>query len=117
MAGSEAGTDSPWRWQEGPVDQHQTHLQIRYVPNLKDPEAAYLVALVSSPNDHRFTVEFVPQNVPATLNSGAILDEVKRELNFYLIEKDEADPWKYARYHCTTASNLYSQVQGALAIR
>ena len=24
MAGSEAGTDSPWRWQEGPIDQHQT---------------------------------------------------------------------------------------------
>ncbi len=34
----------------------------------------------------------------------------KTELNFYLVEKGEPDPWAYAKYHCTTASNLYSSV-------
>jgi hypothetical protein len=36
---------------------------------------------------------------------------VKRELDFFFIEKRERDPVKYLRYHCTTASNLYSHIQ------
>lgn len=33
-----------------------------------------------------------------------------KELNFYLVEKGEKDPWQYAIYHCGTASNIYSDV-------
>jgi hypothetical protein len=39
-----------------------------------------------------------------------MINLVKRELNFYLVEKEEPDPWAYAKYRCTTASNLYSNV-------
>ena len=37
-------------------------------------------------------------------------DGVTKELTFYLVEKGEKDPWRYAIYHCGTASNIYSQV-------
>ena len=39
-----------------------------------------------------------------------MLDGARRELNFYLIELKEKDPWSYACYHCSTATNLYSKV-------
>ena len=32
-------------------------------------------------------------------------DAVRKQLDFYLVELGEADPWGYARYHCTTVSN------------
>ena len=35
---------------------------------------------------------------------------VRRELDFYLVELGEKDPFAYARYHCGTAANLYSRV-------
>jgi hypothetical protein len=38
------------------------------------------------------------------------IKEAEKELNFYLIELKEPNPWKYAKYHCSTAANLYSVV-------
>jgi hypothetical protein len=32
------------------------------------------------------------------------------ELDFYLVEKLERDPWAYAVYHCGTGANMYSRV-------
>jgi hypothetical protein len=34
-----------------------------------------------------------------------IIREAEKELDFYLIELQETNPWKYARYHCSTAVN------------
>ncbi|MDP1948704.1 MAG: hypothetical protein Q8L77_14525 [Nitrospirota bacterium] len=112
---SEANIDPLWRWHEGQVDQSQPHLKIRYVSDIEDPKTSYLVAFVSAPHDHVFTVEFLPQNLPATMDPGPIIDGAKGELNYVLIELREEDPWKYARYHCTTASNLYSHFQWAVS--
>ena len=41
--------------------------------------------------------------------------EVRRELDFYLVEHprdypDTGDPWSYAVYHCSTGANVYSPV-------
>jgi|CXWL01.1.fsa_nt_gi hypothetical protein len=107
-----------WSWQEGRIDPSQPSLQIYYVPDIENPETAYLVALLSmTPTDRLFTVGFLPQSLPASLAPGPIIEEVKAELNFFLIEKREQDPMKYLRYHCTTASNLYSHVQWAVSDR
>lgn len=38
------------------------------------------------------------------------IDDVRRELDFYLVSKGEPDPWVYAQYHCGTASNVYFNV-------
>jgi hypothetical protein len=45
-----------------------------------------------------------------------IIREAEKELDFYLIELQEPNPWKYAKYHCSTASNLYSMVRWVLII-
>ncbi|CAN5505721.1 hypothetical protein BH18VER1_BH18VER1_14100 [soil metagenome] len=37
-----------------------------------------------------------------------ILGLLSEELTFYFTTKQESDPWTYARYHCTTAANIYS---------
>jgi len=46
--------------------------------------------------------------------SKEIFKAVKQELDFYLIEKQEPDPWKYAKYHCTTTANEYSKIHWRL---
>jgi hypothetical protein len=35
----------------------------------------------------------------------------EKELDFYLIELNEPDAWKYAMYHCWSTCNLYSRVR------
>ena len=113
MERSEADTDYPWRWQEGEVDHSQTHLEIYYVPDIQHEGPSFLIAVIATPQSQVFLVQLLPENLPATMEPGPIIDGVKRELNFYLVELREADPWKYAKYHCTTASNCYSHFQWA----
>jgi hypothetical protein len=36
--------------------------------------------------------------------------KVVEDIEFYLIEKPEPDPWGYAQYHCGTLANVYSHV-------
>ncbi len=108
---------SSFTWQEGRVDQQQTHLEIYYVLDLEHEGPSFLIAAIAPPKDQVFIVELLPENLPVEMDPGPIVDEVKQELNFFLIEKREADPWKYARYHCTTASNFYSHVQWAVSDR
>ncbi|MEQ1792721.1 MAG: hypothetical protein ABL970_00905 [Nitrospira sp.] len=116
MDRSEANTDSRWTWHEGLVDLKQAHFQIRYVRNLEYPDESFLVAYVSPPKDHAFTVQLLPENLPGTVDSGSIVRQVRRELDLYVIENGESDPMKYLRYHCTTASNIYSQFQWAYVV-
>ncbi len=106
-----------WSWKEGVVDRRRDHIELRY----RDPEGRYwLVALLSAPTRRVFTVEFLPPapEQPSDLPppSGLALDPalarhaIRRELDFYLLKLGEPDPWAYARYHCGTAANVYSQV-------
>lgn len=106
-------TQSTHRWQEGQVDQNQPHLKIYYVPTLEEPDIAFLVTVIAPPINRTFFVEFLPQNLPETIEPGPIIDQAKRELTSLLVDKREEDPWKYARYHATTASNSYSHIQWA----
>ncbi len=39
-----------------------------------------------------------------------ILEDIQRELDFYLLEVGGPNPWGYAIYHCGTASNAFSSV-------
>jgi len=39
-----------------------------------------------------------------------IFEDAVKELNFYLVELREPDPWRYLQYHCGTTSNVYSAV-------
>ena len=98
-----------WRWEEGSVDTAREHLKIVYGDvDTQESEEWILIALVSAPKDTTFTVQFLGENSDA--ESRKMMDAVRRQLDFYLVEKGEPDPWNYAKYHCGTAANLYSKV-------
>ncbi|MEO7859753.1 MAG: hypothetical protein ABIU05_04810 [Nitrospirales bacterium] len=73
-------------------------------------EKAQVIALLAPAGERSFTVQFVV----AKADYAEALNEVTRALNFYLIEKGENHPWAYAKYHCSTASNIYSPVHWGL---
>ena len=106
-------TSSGWRWEEGSVDKTLEHLEIAYgdINVTTDYKKWVPVALVSAPNGKIFSVQFlIEANGP---EKQTVVDAVRKELDFYLVElsaKGRPDPWNYAQYHCTTASNAYSMV-------
>ena len=89
-----------WEWIEGRVDTDQDHFKLSYG---EDPTA---VALVGRGEQGTFVVQFLE----SCLSDAKCLNAVTSEVNFYLCELKERDPWVYAKYHCSTASNLYSKV-------
>jgi hypothetical protein len=102
-----------WSWHEGPVDQNESHFNIYYVPDTQHEGPTFLIAAIASPTKQIFQVQLFPENLPATLDPGPLIDGVKEELNFFIVEKQEKDMMKYLRSHCTTASNILSQFQWA----
>lgn len=100
---------SVWRWEEAPVDKSLEHIEIVYGDvNAQNPEEWIPIALVSAPTAGTFSIQFLI--APINAECRKMLDSVREELNFYLIEKRETDPWNYAKYHCSTAANVYSHV-------
>ena len=90
-----------WSWEEGAVDAKKEHIRI-YRAN--DPKPS---ARVAPGRDRSFTVQFIKRSgVPKK-----VLEGVRRELDYYLVELGEENPWAYAIYHCSTMANVYSTVQ------
>lgn len=102
-----------WRWQEAVVNRRHEHFELRYGSADENWWEDWLpVALVGLPSEGVFPVQFlVDENIRR--REPNIFSRVTKELNFYLIELGERDPWAYAQYHCSTASNLYSSVHWA----
>jgi hypothetical protein len=95
----------------GNVNRDDEHIELLY----GDPNETKLtdfmpVALVTPGPGCGFTVEFTFLPDRLDEESLGILEAVKDELDFYLVEKAEPDPWAYAVYHCSTTANLYSTV-------
>ena len=88
------------RWVEGQVDRSREHFVLAH-DDLDEP-----VALVGPEQDGAFQVDFVAAGA-----SEAIVAAVRRELDFFLVELGEEDPWAYAHYHCGTVSNAGSSVK------
>ncbi|HKJ38461.1 MAG TPA: hypothetical protein VJ972_06780 [Anaerolineales bacterium] len=101
-------TQPEWRWEEGAVDEQKEHIEIRYGNADKtSPKDWIHIARIAKPKDHIFKVEWlVKQDAP---EHQTMLADTRRSLNFYLVEKNEPDPWKYALYHCNTSANMYGQ--------
>jgi hypothetical protein len=99
----------PYRWEHGSVDPAQDHIVLTYGDiNKEDPKEFPHVALVSAPKGFIFKVQFLVDDKDDRFRR--MRRAVEKELNFYLVEKLEPDPWAYAIYHCNTAANLYSKV-------
>lgn len=96
-------------WQEGTVDPNDEHFELRYGSSQKEGWDEWLpAALVGAPVDGISNVCFlIDKNDPS---NGQVIGAVEKEIQFYLIDKTEIDPWSYAKYHCSTMANVYSQV-------
>jgi len=97
-------------WIEGKVDRSNEHIVLTYgdTPDGKEKHIAYVMPITSNV----FIVQFVKSM--ARKENKEILIEAKKQLDYFLIEKHENDPWKYARYYCTTAATEYSNVHWRL---
>jgi hypothetical protein len=93
-----------WSWKDGEVDLQKEYIELGYEA---DPDTIP-IALIGGRENNAFPVQWLV-DTKAHKNK-RMINLVKRELNFYLVEKEEPDPWAYAKYRCTTASNLYSNV-------
>ena len=95
-----------WSWREGcVVDRDGDYLSLTH-----DDTGDELLALVGPPTDRAFPVEMLrPDDMDDTV-LGRVAADVRRQLDFYLLEVGGDDPWNYAIYRCGTTSNLYSTV-------
>ena len=89
-------------WAEGVVDRTSDHLILSHRDSGGDP-----VAFVGPAVDGVFPVEYV---LNATSRRESVRADIVRELDYYLVEKGEPDPFAYAWYHAGTMANLYSSV-------
>jgi len=106
---------SEW-WREGPVDRMSEHFELRYGDaSASGWNECLPVALVSRDQQGLCNVEFLIERTDA--QNSKIIEEVVKEVNFYLIElraPERPDPWDYLHYHCGTCSNIYSPVHWSL---
>ncbi len=96
---------------EGAVNTDDEHFKITYGEDTKP------VALVGRGRGRSFRVQFLLAAGSPTRKARDIHEEVRRSLQFYLVELNEQDPWAYAIYHCGTASNMYSVVHWDFFLR
>ena len=99
---SEKNKVNEFKWSEGLVDKKSEHFKITYKEN------SDIVALIGKGDGQHFIVQFLISK--EQLNSKEILKAVRRDLNYFFVEKREENPWQYAKYHCSTGSNMYASV-------
>src|ERR1700733_4246306 len=96
-------------WQRGYVDATGEHFQLLIVDLEEGVQTQEKVAALIGPPEAGFVnVRFLIEESEA---SASTIEKLENEINFYLVELNEPDPWKYAQYHCGTASNVYSSVR------
>ena len=91
-------------WVEGAVDRGADHISIAY------GESRRAVALIAPHKAQGFTVQFLLKARRTDPRASRILDEVRRELSFYLLDVVGPDSWPFVRYHCETPANRRSIV-------
>jgi hypothetical protein len=96
------------RWQRGYVDTNSEHFELLVAVSEEDEQTeGKSVAVIGPPEDGSVNVSFLIEENEA---NASLIEKVEKEINFYLLEINEPDRWKYAQYHCGTASNVYSSV-------
>ena len=93
-----------WSWRQGSVDRRQDHLALSH-DAFESP-----LAVVGPAAEGVFPVELMEVRSVSDRDLAKALEAACRELDFYLVELGEPDPWAYAIYHCRTMSNVYSSI-------
>lgn len=104
-----------WKWTTGVVDTNKDHIKLWHGdPPRQDSEGVQYaqtpVALVARGPGKSFIVQFLLSAHSTDKRAAKILKDVRRELDFYLLQVGGPDPWAYAQYHCYTAANVYSKI-------
>jgi hypothetical protein len=91
-------------WHRGQIDKAREHIELLWA---KDGS---VICKVQPESNNSFAVQF-EDGINKRRTKAA-----EKELDFYLIELNELDSWKYAKYHCWSTCNLYSRVRWVLKI-
>ncbi len=91
-------------WVEGVVDRRADHVSLSY------GESRRAMALVAPHRRHGFTVQFLFKARRTEVRANKMLDDVRRELAFYLLDVVGPDSWAFVQYHCETPANRLSIV-------
>ncbi len=99
-----------WSWTEGLVDETKEHFELQFgEPGTFGLNSNWVrVALVGKGIANSVIAQFLVRIDSPEL--AAMVDAIKNELDFFFVQLHEQDPWQYGIYHCSTASNLYSNV-------
>ncbi len=95
---------------EGSVSQNEEHIALSYGSFDTEEPPFPIVARVSPPREGVITLELLVDD--STTRGAEIIADVRRKVTWLFVEKGEANPWVYAKYHCTTAANAYGNVHG-----
>jgi hypothetical protein len=94
-----------WSWRETQVARAGTYLSLTH-----DYTGDEVLAFVGPPSDAVFPVEMIRHDAMDDATLREVETDVRRELDYYLLEVGGDDPWEYAIYHCGTAANAHSNV-------
>jgi hypothetical protein len=96
-------------WREGCVDTAKERFELRIGSAKEGGWKDWIpVALVGAPIAGVVTVQFlVDRSDP---KNAVTISYATKEIQFYLIDLREDEPWTYAKYHSTTGSNVYSNI-------
>ncbi|MDX9982500.1 MAG: tetratricopeptide repeat protein, partial [Lentisphaeria bacterium] len=92
--------------EEGWVDRLGEHFTLT-CDNVGE-DSSRLVARLAPVAPNRGVLEFLIDSEDASY--AEVREAVLELLNFFLVEKEEPNPWQYFRYHCGTTANVYSRV-------
>ena len=91
-------------WVEGAVNRGADHVSVSY------GEGRRAVALIAPRATKGFKVQFLLKARRADARASRILDEVRREITFYLLDVVGPDSWSFVQYHCESPANHRSIV-------
>lgn len=98
-------------WLVGVVNPDDEHVVLSYGEFEREQTP---VALVAAGPGRAYTVQFMLEPGQEDTRGRSMVDEVRGELDFHLVELDEPDPWAYPRYHGATAWNACGSVHWTL---
>ena len=91
-------------WVEGVVDRRDDHVSLSY------GEGRRAIALAAPHTRHGFTVQFLLKARRGEAHAHKILDQVRSELTFYLLDVVGPDSWGFVQFHCESPANRLSRV-------
>ena len=106
--GKEQESRTGWKWAEGFVDPSAEHIELYYGDSKSSPRSWRRIAMVGKPECGTFPVTWIA-NANDT-EEAIMIETARKDLDFYLLDAGGPDPWVYAKYHCSTAANMYSLI-------